>query len=160
MSDLDEVVAAILEEDKTQVFEHMLEYDILESTDKDCFLARECETYEFLVHQVADAGILGEATQEVTWEFRWIGEGYGQMFMRTLSPDPIEFTTSILAVEQQYSVALVYDDGDGARRMEAFWIEGEIIGADVPEGFAVSQAVNQMHKSAENIDAYIQGETE
>ncbi|MBW1879023.1 MAG: hypothetical protein JRJ84_11720, partial [Deltaproteobacteria bacterium] len=70
------------------------------------------------------------------------------------------FSSNLMRVYQQYSFAMVYVDGDGSRRMEAFWVDAEIIGMDVPEGFAVNQAIKQMHDSAELIDDFVASQNE
>jgi len=161
VSDIDDVVMAITWPRKGEVFPHITEFDVVEATDLDCFLAHECDYYAFTVDQVASASILGDAIQRVTQQHRWIETDDGYFFiMRTLSPDGIEFTSNLMRVFQQYSFAMVYVDGDHARRMEAFWVDAEIIGLDVPEGFAVNQAIKQMHDSADLIDAFVESQNE
>jgi hypothetical protein len=159
VSDIDDVAMAITWPEKGEVFPHITEFDVVEATDLDCFLDHECDSYEFTVDQVVRASILGNASQTVTQQHRWIEHDDGYFFiMRTLSPDGIEFSSNLMRVFQQYSFAMVYTDGDGSRRMEAFWVDAEIIGLDVPEGFAVNQAIKQMHDSAELIDDFVESQ--
>lgn len=160
-SSVDEVLRAISWPNKSEVLDNVKEYEIIASDDLDCFLAKDCERYQMTVDQVAKAGILGEATQKLTFQFRWvIREEDEQRFFatRVLCPDGVEFGSNLAKVVQQYSFAMIYPEGDRARRMEAFWVDGKIIGMDVPEDFAVNQAISQMQKAADEIDAFIEGE--
>jgi hypothetical protein len=122
-------------------------------------LAMDCDRFEVTVNQVAKAGILGEGSQTITFQFQWVQrETDGMTFFatRVLCPDGITFGSGLAEVIQQYSFALIYPDNGAARRMEAFWVDGKIIGLDVPEDFAVNQAISHMQKVAEQIDAFVQ----
>lgn len=159
-STVDQVLLAISWPDKTEVLDNVKEYEILASEDLDCFLAHECSRYEMTVAQVAKAGILGEATQTITFQFQWVtreDDGLTFFATRVLCPDGVTFGSNLAKVIQQYSFALVYPSGGHARRMEAFWVDGKIVGMDVPEDFAVNQAINQMQKAADQIDAFVDG---
>ena len=154
-STVDQVVTAISWPNKSEVLKNVKEYDILRSDDLECFLSHECTEFEMEVRQVAKASILGDATQVMVFQFRWITrEEDGEVFfaMRSLCPNGVDFSTDIAKVIQQYSFALVYPEQEHARRMEAFWVDGKIIGMNVPEDYAVNQAISAMNKSAEEID--------
>jgi hypothetical protein len=157
---LDPVADAITWEDKTEVFPHVLEYEVLSSSDRPCFLQRNCSNLDFDIRQVASASILGEATLDQNWEMRWIGleeEGYEPMyFIRTLAPDGVEFSSGLARVHQQYSIAAIYPSDGAARRLEAYWVEIEVFGMNLPENYGVNQAIAQMGKSAEDIDNFIE----
>ena len=160
-SSVDDVLRAISWPNKSEVLDNVKQYDIIESDDLDCFLAKECDRYEMQVDQVAKAGILGEATQNLTFQFRWVTREDDQIEFfatRVLCPDGVEFGSNLAKVVQQYSFAMIYPEDDHARRMEAFWVDGKIIGMDVPEDFAVNQAISQMQKSADEIDAFLDAE--
>ncbi len=157
--DLDSVVDALTLTEKVGNFEQYIEYDVLEQTDRDCFLAHECPTLFQEVHELAEAGILGEAERTFTIEHRWVQTEAGDiaMAMRTVSPDPVEFNTSLANVFQQYAFVLIYEQDGAAVRAETFWVDAEVIGLNVPDNFAVSQAVNSMGTAAERVDLYIDG---
>ena len=58
-SSVDDVLRAISWPNKSEVLDNVKQYDIIESDDLDCFLAKECDRYEMQVAtQVAKAGIL------------------------------------------------------------------------------------------------------
>ena len=159
-SSVDDVLRAISWPNKSEVLDNVKEYEVLDSDDLDCFLNKECDRYEMTVDQVAKAGILGEATQRLTFQFRWVTreEDQQRFFVtRVLCPDGVEFGSNLAKVIQQYSFAMIYPQGDHARRMEAFWVDGKIIGMDVPEDFAVNQAISQMQKAADEIDDFVEG---
>lgn len=144
----------------------------------DDFLSKSCDMYFADVHQVAKAGPLGKATQNVTFEHRWIvPEDSDPIYIvRVLSPRPTNFSNPIIGVKQQYSVAMVYVDDcqvyagapivpvtdeetsnckNVGRRVEAFWVDVELLGSDLPESMAVNLAINQMGDAAEAIDGFV-----
>ena len=47
------------------------------------------------------------------------------------------------------------DHGQPGRRVEAFWVDAEFIGIDVPKSFAVDTAVDEMVGASEMVDAAI-----
>jgi hypothetical protein len=69
----------------------------------------------------------------------------------------VEFSTSIVAVDQSYAMFFVYPWNDGARRADAFWVESRVLGAEVPDSFAVSQAANAVGDQAERVDDVLDG---
>ena len=159
-SSVEDVLKAVAWPDKTEVLDNVKEYEVVETDDLECFLDKTCDRYELTVNQVAKAGILGEATQTITFQFRWVtreSDGLSFFTTRVLCPDGVTFGSNLAKVLQQYSFAVVYPDGDSSRRMEAFWVDGKIIGMDVPEDFAVNQAISQMQKAADEIDEFVTG---
>jgi hypothetical protein len=50
---------------------------------------------------------------------------------------------------------MIYQDHQIARRIEAFWVDAEFVGMDVPENTAVNNAVSQMGEQAGLIDDWI-----
>ena len=128
-SSVDDVLRAISWPNKSEVLDNVKQY-IIESDDLDCFLAKECDRYEMQVDQVAKAGILGEATQNLTFQFRWVTREDDQIEFfatRVLCPDGVEFGSNLAKVVQQYSFAMIYPEDDHARRMEAFWVDGKTL---------------------------------
>jgi hypothetical protein len=158
--DLDTVLEVISAEDKADRFENLLAYEVTETTDRECFLARECDTLEQTVDETADVTLLGEATRTYTMSYRWIvpeDEDEAVLYIRTLSPEEMVFTGSAIdaQVHQQYAFVALYPEGDVARRVEAFWVDFEVLGADIPDTFAVDNAVNGMASQAERVDEWI-----
>jgi hypothetical protein len=132
-------------------------FDVEQTTDRPCFLSEGCERLDQTIHEVASVTLLGEADRTYDASFRWVnGDDLPQAaFLRQLTPDGIEFSSDIAATHQQYSLAVVYDFEGHARRLEAFWVDFEILGADVPDDFAITTAINTMNNQAENIDTWI-----
>lgn len=158
---VDPVVALIIDDDKETWIDNMVAFDPEDRTDRACFLAHTCPTFEQFVEETVSVVILGQSTRRYTNVFHWIEhERHGTVLgIRSLSPEPIQFNTNVAQVHQQYSLAWIIPDADGsgARRVEAFWIDGEVIGIDVPDSFAVDSAVNGMRRTAETIDNVIDG---
>lgn len=152
------VIDAASHENKAAIFpDNFLEYEVLSQSDRPCFLAAECDELEQEVHEIAQVALLGEAERTYTSQYRRVEtDTLGDVvFVRQISPDEVEFSSSFAKVYQQYSFVMVYTEAGHARRIEAFWVDAEIIGLDVPDSYAVDQAVKQMTEQAERIDAYI-----
>jgi hypothetical protein len=158
---LDEVLGPITSENKDQIFDNFLEFEILEQGDRDCFLSGECERFDQKIHEVTNVQLIGDADRTYTNSLRWLNgeETPRAVMIRQLNPDPVEFEGSALnmTVFQQYSFVLLYEEGGHARRVEAFWVDFELVGMNVPDNFAVANSVNQMAAQAEKIDAYLDG---
>ncbi|MEZ4235492.1 MAG: hypothetical protein R3F59_04880 [Myxococcota bacterium] len=155
---IDPVVDAASRGDKDKMFpENFVEYEILSQSDRPCFLSHDCDTLDQKVHEVADVAILKEAERTYESAYRRVEtDTLGEVtFVRQLSPDPVEFSTNIANVFQQYSFVMLYGEKNHARRIEAFWVDAEFIGMDVPDVTAVNQAVKQMGEQAARIDAWI-----
>lgn len=160
--DLDAILDPMTHEHKDELFpDNWIVYDVLEQTDRACFLAHECDTYDFVVNQTAKVPALGEATQTLDQSLRWVHREDGTAFIvwRTLAPEPIEFTSNLMAVHQQYALVVIAPNGSVARRIESFWVDAEFIGMDVPEYSAVNNAVKQMGIQADRIDDFLDGGT-
>ncbi len=106
--------------------------------------------------------VIGRSTRRTVNELRWITiDGVQHAVMRQVSPEGVTFHADVplMAIDQQYGVVLLRPvDGGGVRRVEAFWVEARVIGAELPEGFAVRLTVDQFQKAADDIDAYVLGE--
>jgi hypothetical protein len=74
---------------------------------------------------------------------------------RSLVPGGVLFNTDLVRVDQQYAVQVLWDVQGSARRLETFWVEAEFIGLDVPDAYAVNEAVGEMAKYAEEVDAWL-----
>lgn len=158
-SDVDEVLSIIVADDKEVYFDNFEAFTPEDRSDRACFLDHSCTTFEQYIEETVNVPVLGRSDRKYTNTFRWLEhEELGPVLViRSLSPDPIEFSTDFAKVHQQYSLAWVLPDGDGARRVEAFWIDAEVIGLDVPDSFAVDSAVSGMRRTAESVDAAIDG---
>lgn len=139
--------------DKTEFDANTVRYEVLDTGDRECFLAGECERLDQLVTETTDVPLLGEATRTYDISWRWVDHPDGPMVLsRTLNPGGISFNSSIMNVFQQYAMICFYDVDGHARRVEAFWVDAEFIGIDVPKSFAVDTAVDEMSSAAEDID--------
>ena len=158
-SDVDEVLSIIIADDKEVYFDNFEVFTPEDRSDRACFVAHTCDTFEQYIEETVDVAVLGRSERMYTNTFQWLErEDLGAVLViRSLSPDPIVFSTDFAKVHQQYSLAWVLPDGDGARRVEAFWIDAEVIGLDVPDSFAVDSAVGGMRRTAESVDAAIDG---
>lgn len=155
-----DIMGPILAPNRSELFpDNLVAYTVLDETegDRDCFAARTCDRYDFTFEEVADVGLLGNSTRTVQTSVRWVYPATGEPYVVSigLCPDGIAFNTNLLVVHQQYNLAVVYPYGDVARRVEAFWVDAEVIGMDVPDHYAVDQAVGAMAAQGERIDDYL-----
>lgn len=160
--ELSDVLIGVLYPDKDEIYDKTVAYDILEETDLDCFLADECEYYDFTFEQTVSVVLLGDSTQTVEASYRWVHPEEAEPFVvaRLLSPTPIDFSTSIVEVDQQYSIVFMYPWADTARRVESIWAEARVIGLDVPDSFAVDNAAGTIADQADRVDDYLDTLTE
>jgi hypothetical protein len=158
---LDEVLDPISAENKDELFDNFLEFEIKDSTDRQCFLSGECDRLDQTVYEKTHVDPVGDAARTYTNSYRWVNDPDlpRAVMIRQLNPDTVEFEGSALnlTVYQQYSFVVMYETGNTARRVEAFWVDFEVLGLDVPDTFAVNNAVNAMGNQAENVDTYLDG---
>lgn len=141
-----------------EVLEVTLAYEVLaEEGERDCFVAGDCETYAVDGWRQNDMGLFGTSEQSFRREFRWTvtGDDVPALAIRELCPEPSDISSGLLAVHQQYSFSLMFPDADGTVRVDAFWIDAEAIGIEVPDGLALQMAVQAMQRTAEDVDAYV-----
>ena len=158
-SSMEDVVWALSFPDTTQVFDATIVFELGDHTDRDCFLSRECIDYTYSAHRVLDLGILGQATQDFSGSFRWVTveDGTEGALWRTTSPRPAETTSDIMSVHQQYSMDVLFDNGDGtSSRMSAIWIDATLgEEGDIPDSFLVDTSVKQLKDAAGDVDLFI-----
>lgn len=141
---------------KQDIYEGTTAWEILESGDRDCFLAQSCDAYTFKARETADVPVAVSSIRVVTNEMRWVPDAAGDVMLaiRQLAPEPTDFQVKLMAVDQQYNFILVRPHEGGSQRIEAIWVDAKVLGVAVPEGEAVRQAVSRMQKSADDIDAF------
>ncbi len=158
-SSMADVVWALSFPDTTQVFDATIVFELGDHTDRDCFLLRACIDYTYSAHRVLDLGILGQATQDFSGSFRWVTaeDGTEGALWRTTSPRPAETTSDIMSVHQQYSMDVLFDNGDGSSsRMSAIWIDATLgEEGDIPDSFLVNTSVKQLQDAAGDVDLFI-----
>lgn len=155
---IDDILPGMLAYNRSELFDQIKEYEVTdEEGDRDCFFAGECDTYTLTATQTVNVALLGDSTQTFTATWRWIDGEDGERFVvsRTLCPNGVEFNSDIMVVHQQYGLAVIYPNGDFPRRVESFWVDADIIGADVPDYFAVDSAAGAMKTQAERIDDWL-----
>ncbi|MCA9569239.1 MAG: hypothetical protein KC656_15425 [Myxococcales bacterium] len=157
---VDDVMQVVTAENKDEIMDHIEAFEVVDQTDRECFFAHTCATYTQEVRETARVAILGASERHYTHTARWIDHPeLGPIAaIRALSPEPIEFTSGLARVDQQYGLAFVVPEGDAAVRIEAFWVDAVALGIQLPDGFAVNTAVNQMANTAEMIDAILDGD--
>ena len=159
VSELDPVADVLCDDNLEDVFSATIEYDVNEEIgDRDCFLSHECDGYDIVGTRVTDLGLLGEGTQDFESAFRWVAlsDGRTGLFIRQLSPDDTVLGNDIVKIHSNYSFAFLYPKTDGGlRRMEAQWIDAEVVGADIPETFALDIAVRTMANRANELDVFL-----
>ncbi len=162
-SDLDTVLLGMTWPDQGEIFSRFLEFERVELEDRECFLSGECDTHSVVDTVLFDAGALEiESRYTATTRYRHVDSDEGRaVAWGFVTPDPVEFNVDYLAVNQQYGFSWLYPNSHGGtRRVHAVWVEGELIGVDLPDDFLLNMAIDGMISSAEELDAWLQGETE
>lgn len=159
LNDLPDVLDAISFPHKDEIAENTTEYRVVDETDRACFLKGDCPSYEVTAEQITKQPIIGEITQTFSQVFVHVEhEGEPAVASRILAPDPVDVSSGLVAVDQQYSFFVVRQlPKGGCERVESLWAEARMLGADLPDSFLVDQAVNAMDKQAERVDAWIDG---
>lgn len=155
------LVPVLADEERVEMFEQIKAYTVdSETGDRECFIAGDCDRYDFTATQTVAVPLLGDSTQTFDAGYRWIHPDEGDAFVviRTLSPGGVAFDTDIMIVNQQYGLAVMFPFEGNARRVEAFWVDADIIGMDVPEYYAVEQAAKSMAEQAERVDDWLDSE--
>lgn len=154
------VAEAITSPDREAIYAATTVFDVLDETgDRACFLAKACPTYAFSAHEVTSVPLLGASERVLHTALRWVPDTEGVLAVRQLVPEPTTFEVTLMAVDQQYGFIVLEPMSDGGtRRSEAFWVDAQVLGLEVPEGYAVQQAVSRMQSSAGEIDTYFLGE--
>lgn len=150
------LAAAITAPDRAERLDNTDRFDVVEELgDRDCFLARACDAYTYVVEEETRVPVLGRTTRVFTGELRWLTTDAGAQVLsqRVLGPDPVDVASALLAIDQQYGFSVISPHEGGSIRAEAIWVEARIVGAELPEGFAVRQAVQQMQATADALDA-------
>jgi|JI7StandDraft_1071085.scaffolds.fasta_scaffold165900_1 hypothetical protein len=158
--DLDQVAATVSDPDRAAWHEPTLRFDLLaEDGDRDCFLAQQCERYAMDIEEETQVPLLGTTTRTFTNEHRWVTGADSQraLVVRQLAPTPVLTTSSLFAVEQQYAFSVTGLTHEGVVRAESIWVDARVLGLELPEGFAVREAVKRMQKTADGMDEHLLG---
>lgn len=156
--DLDAVAYGLSYPHQDEIFESYVEFERTQESPRDCFLDRSCATHTSMSEVHASLGLGIEMWNEFSQDLRWIeSEDHGTLLVvRVLGPTPVQFNIDFLQVHQQYSFSFVYQADDGAAsRVQAIWVDGEVVNADLPESTALNLGISTMVSSAEDLDAWL-----
>ncbi|MCO4747062.1 MAG: hypothetical protein KC912_19860 [Proteobacteria bacterium] len=154
---LDDVLYGVTLPNKADHYDNYESYEVTEDTDLDCFLAGDCADYTMAVTQTVKVPILGSSTQQVDQVYRRVTTPDGDEFVisRVLSPDGVDFSGTLVEIDQQFQLFVMYPEGDGLRRVEAFWVEARVIGLDVPDSMAVNNFAGSVDDQAARVDEFL-----
>jgi len=154
------VLDALLFPDRVghEAFPNYATFDISTDSDRACFLGGDCDRYDYRIDSTIDLPIVGDATSVKNYSWRRIelGDGRTAYAGRGLAPQEVELETTLLEVHQQYEFGVIFSESERAARLDAFWVDADLLGIDVPEYFAVENAVQEMQTAADRIDLFIE----
>lgn len=158
--DIEPVLEVAIDEDKEEMFpDNFVAYEVRETSDVDCFLAGTCDRMDQEVFERAKVNLLGEGERTYDASYRWVDNPDlpRALFVRQIAPTEMKFEGSAinLTVHQQYSFVMIYEKDGVGRRVEAFWVDADLVGLDVPDTFAVDNAVSAITGQAERVDDWI-----
>ncbi|MEZ4317607.1 MAG: hypothetical protein R3F61_08880 [Myxococcota bacterium] len=158
-SEVDDLIGIITSDTIAADFTTTLEYDVLTSTDRDCFLSHACDSYTFEAFRVNDVGILGTSEQTFTMTVRWVALPDGRVgaLARQLVVDPTTLSSGLARIDQNFILDF-YEPlpTGGSRRFQANWIAYALLGLDLPDGIALDLAVNALRNRGEEMDTLIE----
>ena len=156
-ADLDAVTLGFVWPDQAALFSGVLAQERTELTDRDCFVARDCDEHHTRDAVHLDLGVLGiESEYTASMRFRHVvtdaGRAVGWGFV---TPDQVVFNVDYLTVHQQYGFGWLSPRADGGTRaVQAVWMEGEVEGLSVGEDFQLQVAIDGMLTAAEELDVW------
>lgn len=154
----DQVVDLMLFEDPVEMFPGDFDkYEREFLSDSDCFRNYECSTLELYVSVVANYPLSITGTSDTHMQYHWVeletGRAAVQRSWTRWEPD---ISVDWLRVVQQYYLAVTLPKADGTtRRLEAMWLQAEILNADIPESMALNMTIDTMAKTGEQLEAYV-----
>jgi len=159
---IDKLAEGISHPHQDEIFEIYIDFEREDLTDRDCFLARDCELHRTndSLHSEVALGI--EFWTEYKTNFRNVDleDGTELLLHQSVSNEPVEFNIDAIAVYQQYGFSLGWEQDDGtARRAQAIWADMELLDGDAGEGFHLSLTINSMINGSEDLDAFMSGNT-
>jgi len=159
---VDALAGGISHPNQDEIFEIYIDFEREDLTDRDCFLKRDCELHRTNDTLHSDVGLGIELWTEYKTNFRNVDleDGTKLVLHQSVTNEPVEFNIDAIAVYQQYGFSLAWERDDGtARRAQAMWADMELLDGDAGEGFHLSLTINSMQNGAEDMDAFLNGET-
>jgi len=156
-----ELAGGITHPNQDEIFDIYLEFERKDLTDRDCFLARDCEFHRTEDSLHSDVGLGIELWTDYQTNFRNVDleDGTEIVIHQSVTDHPVDFNIEAIAVYQQYGFSLAWERDDGTtRRAQAMWADMELLEGDAGEGFHLNLTINSMQNGAENMDAYLNGE--
>ncbi len=124
---VEDLVAAVLHADLAVVYPNtFLDYEVVEETDRDAFLAGEKHLFSYTYACAIDA-VLDQASYYNVMQVRripdWDGTGQPLVLVRAYMPEPAATNLDTSTLEQQYSMEIMAPYGDGTQsvRLLSSW---------------------------------------
>lgn len=157
--EIEPVIQVATDEDKELMFDNFVEYEVQETSDTECFFTHACDRLDQEIFERTKITSLGEGERTYTSSYRWVetDDLPTALFIRQIAPDEMVFEGSALnlTVHQQYSFVMIYEHEGIGRRVEALWVDAEFVGIDIPDTFAVDNAVGAIADQAGRVDDWI-----
>ena len=156
-STVDEI-AEVITGDMSLVVDTTEVYETTPDGDRQCFLDHECDAFTLSGRRVTHS-FLSKATQDFVLDFRWVtmSDGETALLFRSASPDPTETDSILFRVHEHYSMYALLPTSEGSEKLETPWIDAEVLGLELPDGIALTTAVQSIGNQAEEIDDFIDG---
>lgn len=154
---LDSVALGFVWPDQASIFSGILSQDRTDLGDRDCFLARECETHETADSIELDLGVLDMViTYDAEMHWRHVDHDGGRAVVSGwASPRDITSSVDFLTVQQQHGFGWLFPRDVGTRAVQAIWMEAEVVGLSGGEEMALQTAIDGMIRSAEELDLWV-----
>lgn len=149
------IAEVIVVDDQTAVFPDLFaSYDVeVIEGDPESFADQETD-WLVLENEVLTTMPLGiEMTSTISAEHRWLESAEGPVAIsRTWQNDPADINVNWFHVEEQLYLSVTMPRPDGSTwRVQATWVVSEFLGGSVPEGTALSMAINGLRNKDQSI---------
>jgi hypothetical protein len=158
---LDAMLEALITADQAEVFpETYISFERVFDEDPACFMSHECDRLEFDNDTLADLPLVGELASTSTSQDLWVDFEHGPALMHR-SWMHERSTASVLAIEQQYNIAVTIPRADDtAWRLQAVWADVEVIGADIPASTMLNMLIDGMGDNDQTLYAYVEANSQ
>jgi hypothetical protein len=100
-------------------------------------------------------GITGESHTHVQYHWVELENGPAAIYRNWTRWTP-DISVDWLKVEQQYFLSATLPKKDGtSRRIEAMWLQAELLNASIPEAMALNMTIDTMAKTGDYLEAYM-----
>ncbi len=154
----EDLVHALVRADQTKIFpKTYASFERTFVTKSQCFVKGTCDRVEFDNHAVSTLPLGITYTADSTGQFLWVETEDGPALVsRSWMHTPADISVDWLRIEAQFYLSVTIPDGKGAIRLQATWVEGEMLAGGMPEASALNMLIDSFRKNDEDLYAWVE----